>query len=174
MKRDYGKSGMDIQAAMLDQIRRHGTKVQQQRILLWDGLNIQTSISIPIPLEGTLTATMSESKGKVKQGFDLKVNRGHVILAAGEQVSLLRTWNDVSLCPTVTYPFKSDNGSLWFWNVYERKWPDGRISEEKWTGNAGFWTEMKAPNKWVFHCSHGMNAVPDFESLIVEITIQEK
>ena len=109
----------------------------------------------------------------MEQGYDLKLDDGWLRLVNGEEVRLLRTWRDRRFEDTVKYSFFSRDNTLWFWNVYKRQWPKGSITEEKWTGNAGFWIEEAVGGKRIYHCSHGMSPTPNFESLVVEIRIEK-
>ena len=169
---DYAGSGLDIQAAMVDQVRRFPDKRMRPAFLLWDGVHVRTADAIHVPQEGMVTATVVSVESDVRQGFDLKFDDGWLELADGERVPLLRTWRDRRYEDTVTYPFVSRDGLLWFWNVFERTWPDDAVTEEKWTGNAGFWVERPEEYRRVYHCSHGLGERPDFGALIVEIRIE--
>jgi hypothetical protein len=85
-------------------------------------------------------------------------------------VPLLRTWFDAKYEPVVEYDYKSEDGLISTWNVYEA----GRGSEvvaEKWTGNAGFWVENLGTLDRIYHCSAVPLSVLDFEHLVYRLTI---
>ncbi len=169
---DYANSGLDIQAAMVDQFHRYPTPESRPDYLLWGGLKIKTADQITVPKNGTITATIrSCTATENAQGFDLAPKKGFLRLVDGQEVQLLRTWNDVRYEAEVSYPFFSAVGFISFWNVYKRQWPNGNITEEKWTGNAGFWIEELSPLHRVYHCSTGPLRIPDFEAFVVEILV---
>jgi len=169
-REDYASSGLTIREALLDQMKRFPQKTQRPEQLLWAGLFITTGDAFPVPREGIVRGEFLSAKGELEQGFDLKLD-GWFRLEKGEKVSLLRTWNDARYEPVVEYPFHSSDGRLWVWNVYKRRFPDGRMVEEKWTENAGFWVEQVSERERIYHCSHGFLYPPDFESLVFKITI---
>ena len=169
--RDYANSGLTIQYAMLDHFKRFPDKKQRPDYIVWDGRQIKTADSFAVATHGVVRGEfLSSTKPDVDQGFDLKLD-GWICLEEGEKVSLLRTWNDSRYESFVEYPFQSNDGLLWVWNVYKMKYPGGQVVEEKWTENAGMWVEEISPNERVYHCSDGMAHPPDFESLVFKITI---
>lgn len=168
--RDYADSGLDIQSAMVDHVRTFPDKSERPDHILWDGVEVKTSDAVRVPETGVVRATFLSATADVEQGFDLKVD-GWLELAGGERVPLLRTWKDERYEDTVSYPFLARDGLLRFWNVFKREWPNGTASEEKWTGNAGFWIEQPSDGVRIYHCSHGVSASPDFESLLVRLEI---
>ena len=170
--RDYAESGLTIQYAMLDHFKRFPDKTQRPDYILWDGLQVKTADSLTVPPEAVVRGECLSSKGDVEQGFDLKLD-GWLRLEKGEEVSLLRTWNDPRYVPFVEYSFRSNDGRLWVWNVYKAKYPGGQVVEEKWTGNAGMLVEVISPTDRIYHCSHGMAHPPDFESLVFKISISK-
>jgi hypothetical protein len=167
---DYANSGLTIQGAMLDLIKRFPDKNNRPNYILWNGRQILTGDSLAVPAHGVVRVEILSSKGDVEQGFDLKLD-GWIRLKKGETVSLLRTWNDPRYEAFVEYPFQSNNGRLWVWNVYKMRYPGGQIVEERWTENAGMWVEVTSSTERVYHCSHGMAHPPDFESLVFKIAI---
>ena len=169
-QRDYSETGLNIQAAMVDLARRFPDKAKRPDHLIWNGLKVRTSDRLPVPERGLVKATFLSAASNVRQGFDLKVE-GWLQLAGGERVPHLRTWMDERYEDTVSYPFYSRDGLIRFWNVYERRWPNGDVSEEKWAGNAGFWVERASDSRRIYHCSHGLVEVPDFELMVVELEV---
>lgn len=168
---DYSSSGLDIQAAMVDLARNHPDKKTRPSFLLWSGLHIQTSDWVDLPPKGRVVATFRHCSESIKQGFDLKLSAGFILLSTGQKVSHLRTWFDPSLDPQVEYQFENMNGGLQFWNVYKRRWPNGNVTEERMTGNAGFWIERMSELHRIYHCSSGEAHPPDFESMVVELKL---
>lgn len=171
--KDYGETGFDIQYAMVDQVQRYPRKENRPDFVLWNGIHVKTSDALKVPNRGVVTATFLTAHTPVKQGFDLKLD-GWLELAGGERVSLLRTWKDDIHEDSVRYPFQSNDGLLRFWNVYERSWPNGVVTEEKWTGNAGFWIETIDDCHRIYHCSCGPVERPDFSCLLVELVVESR
>ena|SRR5258706_385726 len=168
--KDYGDSGLTIQAAMLDLFRRFPNKSRRPRFLLWQGLRVTTADSLRVPELGRVQGEFLASKGPVDQGFDLDVDGGFQ-LENGEWVHPLRTWNDPRFQSVVEYPFRSKDNLLWVWNVYKMKYSGGQTVEEKWTENAGFWIQEIDKTERIYHCSHGMANPPDFECLVLRIKV---
>lgn len=171
--RDYANSDFDIQYAMVDQAKMFPDIKKRPNFILWNGKKIKTSDVILVPRSGIITAQVLSSKTGIHQGFDIKLN-GWLRLEGGEQVKILRTWKDEHHEDMVSYHFLSDDNALWFWNVYKRLWPDGRITEEKWTGNAGFFVDIVSEVERIYYCSHGMAHEPDFESFVVKLNVLPK
>jgi hypothetical protein len=168
--KDYSKSGLTIQYAMLDQYKRFPDKKDRPDFLLWGGFHVHTADGIPVPKTGHVRGEFLSWKGDVEQGFDIDI-KGWVELGDGKRVRRLRTWNDPRLPSTVAYPFHSKDGFIWVWNVYKMKYPGGQVVEERWTENAGMWVEEVSPTERIYHCSHGRASPPDFESLVFKITL---
>jgi hypothetical protein len=170
LRMDYAQSGLTIQHAMLDHWKRFPNKDERPEYILWAGLRVKTGDAFPVPKDGIVRGEFLSWKGGVEQGFDIKVD-GWLELEKGEKVQLLRTWNDPRYEAAVEYPFHTEDGVLWIWNVYKVRYPDDRVVEERWTGNAGFWVEVISETERVYHCSHGIAKPPDFESLVFKITV---
>lgn len=168
--RDYADSGLTIQYAMVDHFKRFPDKSQRPAFVLWGGVQVKTADALPVPTHGVVRGEFLSSKGEVEQGFDVSA-AGWIELARGERLRTLRTWNDPNYEPLVEYPYFTEDGHLWVWNVYKMKYRGGQAVEEKWTGNAGFWIESVSAQERIYHCSHGMAAPPDFESLVFKIAI---
>lgn len=170
--RDYSDSGLTIRSAMLDHAKRFPDKDTRPQFILWNGLHIWTSDRIPVGPKGTVRAQFLTANPDVRQGFDIELDDGYLVLAEGEQVRLLRTWRDDRYDDVVEYPFCSRDGLLWVWNVYEMSYPSGERVVEKWTENAGFWVERISESERIYHCSHGMAHPPNFEALVFKVTVR--
>jgi hypothetical protein len=57
------------------------------------------------------------------------------------------------------------------WNIYKTIYKNGNYSEERWTGNSGFWIENIDANTKIYHCSSGNVIEPDFENLVFSLSI---
>jgi hypothetical protein len=172
--RDYADSGLTIQAAMLDHVKRFPDKRSRPSHILWAGRCVRTGDDLTVPRLGTVRGEFLLAKNDLAQGFDIKVSGGGLILPSGKKVELLRTWNGADLDPVVTYPFESPRGILHVWNVYKMRYEGGREVEERWTGNAGFWVEVLSECDRVYHASHGAADPPDFESLVFRMTVSTR
>lgn len=167
---DYGASGLTIREAMLEHAKAFPDMQTRPDFILWNGLQVKTADTFPVPENGVLRGEFLASKEGTEQGFDLKVD-GWFQLLGGERVSLLRTWNDPRFESTIEYHYLSKNQKILVWNVYRTAYPGGQVVEEKWTENAGMWIEQITPHERIYHCSHGIADPPDFESLIFKISI---
>ena len=168
--KDYATSGLSIQYAMLDHVKRFPNSSSRPQYILWGGRRIKTGDAIEVPKTGMIRAEFLAVKKDVDQGFDIKANGG-IQLPDGRRVELLRTWYDTRYEPMVEYPFECEDRILRISNVYRMRYGGGQVIEEKWTGNAGFWVEKSSELDRVYHCSHGMAEVPDFDALVFRISI---
>ena len=169
--KDYGQTGVDIQTAMVLRAKANPDRVRRPKSILWNGQNVWTTYEIVVPREGRFTIEFLSEARQPPQGVDVKAEGGQIILAGGEAVQTLRTWHDERFESVVEYPYQSEAGLLKVWNVYLRSWPDGRVSEEKWTGNAGCLVDDKSDGGLVFRCSDGGAKVPDFAQLVFRLSI---
>ncbi|MFN0056377.1 MAG: hypothetical protein ACKV0T_29885 [Planctomycetales bacterium] len=165
---------MSIQYAMMDHAKQFPNPKARPKFIIWGGRKITTAVQIPVAADGIVRGEFLKSDATVRQGFDLKVDEGWIEFSGSEHVCLLRTWRDDSLPDTIEYPYHSRGASIWVWNVYERPYPNGGIVEEKWTNNAGFWVETLNASERIYHCSHGMSAMPDFESLVFKVSVRSR
>jgi hypothetical protein len=168
--RDYEPTGLTIQQAMLDVVRSRRTKSSSPPRIRWGERGIQTSDCIEVPERGRVRIEFLRCKPGLVQGVDIKVNGG-IRLADGAEVPVLRTWHDERYEDSVEYEFRSDDGKLWLWNVYEVVHPSGQREAMKWTDNSGFWVENTGPNQKTYHCSAGSCTPPDFGVLEFLLTL---
>lgn len=168
---NYESTGLDIQAAMVDLATKHPDKSTRPRFIQWGEHQVTTVYDWHVPNSGTISIEFTKVSSDVRQGFDVKVDNGG-ILVGEKPVGHLRTWHDANLPDEVSYEYETSDGVLKFWNVYERSWPDGQTTEEKWTGNSGFYVEETNQSERVFHCSQGAVAKPNFDSLVVRVRIE--
>lgn len=167
---DYAKSGLKINLAVLDQLRKFPDKARRPDYILWDGYQIKTYDWIDVPCAAIVRFEFISSREEIAQGFDAKLD-GWFELEQGERIPLLRTWKDNRYEDTVTYPFLSKDGKMGIWNIYKVNLPNGQIIEEKLGGNAGFWVEQVSSSERIYHCSPAMLNPPDFEALVFKVTI---
>ena len=170
-KLDYKSTELDIQAAMVDMATRHPDKSSRPRFIQWGEHLVTTIYDWQVPTSGTISIELLSAVSDVRQGLDVKISHGKVFLAES-QVDHLRTWFDPELSKEVSYDYEASDGMLKLWNVYERRWPDGQITEEKWTGNSGFFVEEVNELEKIFHCSHGSVPNPKFDCLVVKVGIK--
>lgn len=167
---DYGASGLDIQTAMVQHVKANPDRKTRSDFIFWNGKEVRTSLSISVPPRGQVRLEFLSGEPVPKQGVDIKAENGGLLLSDGQYIETLRTWWDDDYEPTVEYSYVTATGSLKVWNVYERRWPDGRVTTEKWTGNSGFWVESAGDRSFIFHCSPGTLPDPNFEFLVVRLT----
>ena len=168
---DFGKRGMTIQRAMVEQHKldvKDGVVTKQ---VLWNGLSVRTSDSFSVPIEGVVVCEFLTQGEATRQGVDIRVDGG-IQLVSGESLNVLRTWNDPEYESTVTYPYVSKSGTMTVWNVYESELPSGEKIVEKWTGNAGMLVDIESLSERVYRCNTGMSDSPNFDSLVFRITVR--
>lgn len=168
---EFGGSGLDIQTAMVRQALAHANPATRPRHILWNGLEIWTSFDLAVPRSGRFQLEFLSPPRVPPQGVDVKVEAGRVVLDGADPVQTLRTWHEWKYDPVVQYRFESKVGLVKVWNVYRREWPNGRTTDEKWTGNAGFAVESEASCQWLFRCSHGGAPAPDFDQLVFRMSV---
>jgi hypothetical protein len=132
---------------------------------------VWTSFELVVPEEGVIKVEFLSQPTNPSQGFDIKVEGGGVELADGRHVQTLRTWHEEQYDESAEYRYRSSMRLLKVWNVYRREWPDGRQTEEKWTGNSGFLAEDEGGGSWVLRCSGGSAASPDFSQLVLRLSV---
>ena len=170
---DYATSGLTIQQAMVDMAKRYPSKKDRPKFIHWGKLCVQTADAIPVPAKGMIRLEFISARRGLEQGCDLAVD-GWFTLANGFRVDHLRTWNEARFEPVVSYPYESNDGIIWFWNVYKRQAPNGQMIEEKWTENAGFWIQEAGPHVRIYHCSPGTLDDADFERLVVKLSFERR
>jgi hypothetical protein len=168
---DYATTNLNISQAAIEQVRKFPNKALRPDHINWNGIRVQTYDWWGVPKSGTLRLEFIGSVGDVEQGVDIKLEGGGVIIASGEKIPVLRTWKDDRYEDVVEYSYTTETGRICIWNVYKTKLPNGEIREDKWSGNSGFWVELVGEHQRIYHCSHGDNAKPDFESLVFRVTL---
>lgn len=171
--RDFGADGIDIQSAMIRHVRAHPDRATRPKHIVWNGRAVWTSFEVPVVTEGVFQIELLSEPRAPSQGVDVKAEGGFITLAGGKEVQTLRTWHEPHFETVVRCPFRSKIGLLRVWNVYRRPWPDGRMTEEKWTGNAGFLVEQEADARWLFRCSSGPSEQPDFDQLVFRFLVHQ-
>ena len=168
---DYSETGLTIQQAMVDHVKRHPDKGMRPGYILWNGSRVQTSDVLEVPSKGIVRAEFVYVTPGTRQGFEMKVDGGFR-LAEGELVPILRTWKEDRFEDFVEYPYSSRNGQMFVWNIYEMIYPSGEKVVEKWTENAGVCVEFTSDCERIYHCSHGMANPPNFESLVFKLSFR--
>lgn len=166
---DYAMSGLSIWQAMLSQGKKRAKDERGPVTLRWGDKIVRTADVLQVPARGVVRLECLQCASDIRQGFDVKMNGG-CVLANGEVVPLLRTWCDEKYESVVEYAYQADDGLLSTWNVYET-WRGSELVVERWTGNAGFWTEEVGTLDRIYHCSAGPLSAPNFEYLVYRMTI---
>jgi hypothetical protein len=168
---DYGRAGISIQAAMVRNVSDHPDRTTRPRFVLWNGQKVWTTYEVPVPDIGRFRIEFLSDPREPLVGVDVKAENGLVQLSGGEEVATLRTWHEPRLESSIEYSYRSSDGRLKVWNVYRRSWPDGRVTDEKWTGNAGFTVVDEGERSFLFRCSDGGCAQPDFGRLVFRFSV---
>lgn len=173
VRKDFGADGIDIQTAMIRHVQAHPDRATRPKHILWNGEAVWTTFDIAVPEEGRFRVEFLSEPRELSQGVDVKAEGGAITLPGGENAQTLRTWHERQFEDAVEYPYNSRVGLIKVWNVYHRRWPDGRVAPEKWTGNAGFLVESNGEQCWVFRCSSGPSERPDFDELVFRLSVFE-
>lgn len=168
---DYGVDGIDIQTAMIRHAKTYPDVATRPKCILWNGQSVWTSFDLIVPETGVVRIDFISKPTDPAQGVDIKIEGGGIELSDGKVVQTLRTWHEEKYEKSVFYRYKSSVRLIKVWNVYRRGWPDGRVTEEKWTGNAGFLVEERDDGVWMFRCSGGLAKSPDFHELIFCLSV---
>lgn len=168
--RDFAADGIDIQTAMIRHVRSNPDRSTRSDHILWNGQAVWTTFAVAVPKVGELSIEFLSEPRESAQGVDVKAEDGAITLPGGG-VQILRTWHDSCYVDAVKYPYRSEVGRLKIWNVYRRPWPNGQVTEEKWTGNSGLLVQQEADARWLFRCSDGPSEVPDFGRLVFRFSI---
>lgn len=169
---DYAETGLDIRQAMVDHAKKITEIPDRTNSILWNGIRVKTADWWDVPITGIVEVEFLSSDLKIEQGADVKVEGGWIELPNGNHISILRTWKNEKYDDLVKYNYFSKPGKICVWNVYNMTYSENQITDERWTGNAGFWVEYINENQRIYHCSHGMNDIPNFESLVFRISVE--
>ena len=172
MKDDYENSGMSIQKAKVDQAKLFPNKESRPEFIRWGQYEIRTAHCLNVPDRFTIKLELLSAPDD-RQGVDIKVDNGSVILESGKEIPVLRTWHDPAYESVLEYKGRSNDNRIWIYNIYKEE-RGGRIFEEKWTRNAGFWVEEISAYSWIYHCSPGWEVPPNFDSLVFKVTLSEE
>lgn len=137
-----------------------------------DGLAVMQADSIPIS-QGYVTIRFLKGYQQ-DHGVRLKAKGGWIELSDGSHAEVVDTWRSPGLPDEITYKVSSPQKRLGLWNIYRIVHPDGTVSEDMWTGNAGIVVLQDRPNKRTYGCSPGGGDRFDPDALIVEVEWREK
>ena len=168
---DYAQSGLSLQLANLEHFNRFPDKTSRPDHILWNGIRVKGADRWDVSQRGRVRIELLSAKSGEEHGVDLKIEDGWVELLNGDKIPLLRTWVDPRYDNVVDYPYFTKTGRICVWIVFKRHYKNGRVIEEKWTGNSGFWVEQEGKNQRLYHCSHGMAPTPDFNAFTFRVTV---
>lgn len=170
MRPNYAETSMSIREAMVAEAKRLGPRASRPLAILWGGFNVQTVDCFEVPKAGVLRIEFVSSRRGMKQGIDTELDRGWIRLPKGEAVAHLRTWNGPGLPHFVEYPFEAPDMRIWVSNIYEQQRGAVYVTE-RWTGNAGMIVSVLDNGTRLYRCSCGDLAAPDFDSLVVRLSV---
>jgi hypothetical protein len=104
------------------------------------------------------TVSVRANSACAGQGIALKAPSGAITLSDGQTVPLLHIWFDPGLPLTVTHEVDCHDGELRVWNIFRTVHPNGAVTEDKWTGNAGMAIVYAQPRRRHYRCSPGTAA----------------
>jgi hypothetical protein len=99
--------------------------------------------------------SVSTNSACAGQGIALKAPSGAIRLSDGQAVPLLHIWFDPGLPLAVAHEVDCREGELRVWNIFRTVHPNGAITEDKWTGNAGMAIVDAQPRRRRYRCSPG-------------------
>jgi hypothetical protein len=103
------------------------------------------------------------------QGIALKAPTGSITLSNGRGIPLLHIWFDPGLPLNATHAFDCRDGELRVWNIFRTIHPNGVVTEDAWTGNAGMLIVNKQPLYRRYRCSPG--TAVDFDPQL-DVTVE--
>jgi hypothetical protein len=131
-----------------------------------DNWTVGQSALIPVR-DGSVTIRLLSGKRR-GHGIRLKARDGSIELSDGSRVKVVDTWFDASLPDEITYQVRADDGHIRMWNVYQTVHPNGEITQDMWTGDAGMVLLSESSNKRTYGCSPG-NSAFNPRSLVIEV-----
>jgi hypothetical protein len=124
-----------------------------------------------IPID-TGRVTVRFVKGKrPDHGIRLKANGGWIELSDHRRVATVDIWREPCLPDVIEHRVCCPTGELGVWNIYRVRHPNGTVTEDMWTGNAGMVLLEEEPTKRTYGCSSGIEAF-DPSELVVQIEWQ--
>ena len=170
---DYQDAGLSLQRAFVN--ARKGNRnvpreLREPLSILWGGRDVVTGDVFPIPSTGGVVIERLDGHQELKQGVDIGITRGSILVPGFAPQSLLRTWFDESLPDRVRYEYVADDGLLLVSNIYTMQ-RGGDVVIERWTGNAGMCVEEIGPYERIYRCSTGPRPLPTFDDLVFRLTI---
>jgi hypothetical protein len=108
---------------------------------------------VPIK-KGRVRLVFLSAKGQ-EQGVYLKAKDGWVEMSDGGRTETLVVWKHPPLPDVVEHNVYCPSEGLTVWNAYRVVHPDGTVTEDMWTGNAGMVILEDAPQSRVYGCSTG-------------------
>jgi hypothetical protein len=117
-----------------------------------NGMEVVQMDRLPVR-RGTVRVTADTARAD--QGIALKAQSGAIHLSDGKQVPLVHIWFDPGLPLEAVHEVECNDGELRVWNVYRTVHPDGTVTVDAWTGNAGMVVSEKLPRRRRYLCSPG-------------------
>jgi hypothetical protein len=108
-----------------------------------------------IPLaDGLLTVNL---KGQLDglSGVCFKLPTGQLLLSDGSAVKAVHIWNEANLPAVVTHRVRGAREGVRVWNVYRVTHPNGKMTEDAFTGNAGMVLAQIESRVREYSCSNG-------------------
>ncbi|MBS2032151.1 MAG: hypothetical protein JST54_29905 [Deltaproteobacteria bacterium] len=166
---DYAALGLSIQRAMVRAAEKRRPNSGPIRIR-WGDKVICTGDTVSVPERGHLILEFLKGLDSPRHAVDLKMTGG-CVLKNGTVIPVLRTWFDSQYEPVVEYDYTARDRVIHVWNTSEVRLTNGSVRAEYWTGNAGMWIEPISTFERIYHFSHADSQAPDFESLVVKLSI---
>lgn len=104
------------------------------------------------------TVRVIAQAARAGQGIALKVPSGTITLSDGRETPVLHIWFDPGLPLDVTHVVNCRGGELRVWNIFRTVHPNGAVTEDAWTGNAGMAVVEREAHRRRYQCSPGSAA----------------
>jgi hypothetical protein len=169
---DYSETGLSIVEAFLEASGAYPgrTPLDEPAAIRWGGHDVIVADIMRVPERGHVRLRALHRAQDIRQGVDLDVSPGRIILVDGTEVPVLRTWFDSEYEDLVEYDYHAPRGLLRTHNVYELRLGN-HIREDKWGDYAAMWTEDVGPRDRIYHCNSGLRNPPTFDDLVYRVTV---
>jgi hypothetical protein len=169
---DYSTTGLSIRRAFVKASEEYDGRLPttEAAAIRWGQHDIVVGDITRVPERGRLRIELVSKAPTPRQGADVDVSPGGILLPSGKSLPSLRTWFDDEFEDVVEYGYETPRGVLRTHNVYEMR-RGAQVVEERWTGNAAMWVEELGARERVYHCSDGEADPPNFEALVYRVTV---
>ena len=106
-----------------------------------------------IPINHGMVTISLLSPPNSDEGICIKAPNGAIELSDGTASETVYVWHEPNLPTRLSHHVNCPNGELLIWNIYRVHHPNGEVTVDFWTGNAGMTLLTDAPNRRRYACS---------------------